>query len=961
MESTLKQNALFQCFDEVSEAILQYEKESFTKFVIRYSKTVQGRNKQIMASKNTKKKLLKDKLKYSHILYSCVHGKDRACMGKGIRPNQRTTKLDCPAKVVLTATADGLNLEVTEFIEQHNHDTSEGIYSRYPAVRRLNKTEKNLAKTLLAENVEANKVKSYISELSGKSLTTRDILNLKIPNEKKTEEEKLMEVLESVLKDDPNSTVLIQTDSTGDLQVIFVQTGQMKEYLRKFPEVLILDTTYRVNNRHFELASVMTVDGEQHGHVVCHAFVANDDAANWTFVLKTLQEHNKSTDQTQLFLIDKDFAEKRAILDTFPNSNINYCLFHVKRAFKRNLKGTDEEVNALNAFLDRMCYSETKQKYQEAYDDMQEMTGCAAFKKYFETNWNSQQNHWAGYARCQTTTYGIRTTNHLESYHSMLKQELHAGLSLSASVKLALQVLKKKGLGITHREFLEKVTRKKKNRKPVDHCEFLCNEATGHACEIMRTESRQAVKSHDKDAGKYETKCATNEVSCTCPKYRTTHLPCRHVFYVAATLKIQPSLSWIPVRFRKAHQAVDLKIDEDAVEQSIMLKRCVDQPKRTRGQKFREVQKKLQNMCYKLIDLPSKEFQQYASMLDHMQLALEKRLLFTFTTGRVSNVTDHNYDGVNLASVIDFEVFNKKLGQQEAIKDDGKENEKLHIDDSVKLAENTDLTKQDTYESDEHESHEEDLTTALDCEVIVEETIENTIDLTTETPMEYPLSKEIHAEVSDKEEDEIANSQSFKIRQKPFSLKGRPRTAKRKAAFSISAAAKKKNTSGNQTEKSVKNITVTDYDLATLNDDAWLNDKVIDAYLALRTWEVNGVNKKRVFAMSSHVATSWMEKDYTKWTYEKVDLLKYDLILMPVCVSSHWTLVVANCRTSTVYRVDSLKNITCDDFLEHWKNFMKSRNDVWQKWTHENLPCSVQDDGVNCGIFVFMVRNKMIF
>ena len=35
---------------------------------------------------------------------------------------------------------------------------------------------------------------------------------------------------------------------------------------------------------------------------------------------------------------------------------------------------------------------------------------------------------------------------------------------------------------------------------------------------------------------------------------------------------------------------------------------------------------------------------------------------------------------------------------------------------------------------------------------------------------------------------------------------------------------------------------------------------------------------------------------------------------------------------------------------------MKYRqDDHCQKWMHESVPCSTQEDGVNCGVFVIMV------
>lgn len=69
----------------------------------------------------------------------------------------------------------------------------------------------------------------------------------------------------------------------------------MKSVAEAFPEVLLLDTTYRVNNRKMPLASVMAVDGEGHGQIVAHALIAADTRNAWKTFLEFFKVNMKGS------------------------------------------------------------------------------------------------------------------------------------------------------------------------------------------------------------------------------------------------------------------------------------------------------------------------------------------------------------------------------------------------------------------------------------------------------------------------------------------------------------------------------------------------------------------------------------------------------------------------------------------------------------------------------------------
>ena len=56
--------------------------------------------------------------------------------------------------------------------------------------RKLDEQNIQMAKELLQENVSSDKIRTFLSKKSGKQITTRDILNLKLAEKSKTIEGK---------------------------------------------------------------------------------------------------------------------------------------------------------------------------------------------------------------------------------------------------------------------------------------------------------------------------------------------------------------------------------------------------------------------------------------------------------------------------------------------------------------------------------------------------------------------------------------------------------------------------------------------------------------------------------------------------------------------------------------------------------------------------------------------------
>lgn len=68
-------------------------------------------------------------------------------------------------------------------------------------------------------------------------------------------------MLESLLTNDPGAYVHVEQAPEKELNFLFLQTGAMKETMKKYGKVLLLDHTYKVNKHKMPLTVLMTMDG----------------------------------------------------------------------------------------------------------------------------------------------------------------------------------------------------------------------------------------------------------------------------------------------------------------------------------------------------------------------------------------------------------------------------------------------------------------------------------------------------------------------------------------------------------------------------------------------------------------------------------------------------------------------------------------------------------------------------
>ncbi|KTG07091.1 hypothetical protein cypCar_00005794 [Cyprinus carpio] len=150
--------------------------------------------------------------------------------------------------------------------------------------------------------------------------------------------------------------------------------------------------------------------------------------------------------------------------------------------------------------------------------------------------------------------------------------------------------------------------------------------------------------------------------------------------------------------------------------------------------------------------------------------------------------------------------------------------------------------------------------------------------------------------------------------------------------------------------------TLTLDDLSTLDDQNWVNDQVINMYGEL----IMEATNHKVHFFNSFFYRQFVAKGYEgvrRWT-KKVDLFSKTLILIPLHLEIHWSLITVDVSKQSINFYDSqgiLFKFAVDNILKYILAEAKEKKQAvfqkgWKMVVNRNIPQQKNDN--DCGVFV---------
>ncbi|KAI0241979.1 hypothetical protein LSAT2_015340 [Lamellibrachia satsuma] len=258
--------------------------------------------------------------------------------GKGQRQAHHTTQQQCPAGLRIRLTKDATKLVVASVNEEHNHQMNEALFKYLPRQRRLDSSMEAETGRLLALHANKKLVQQHIRE-QGKEVTLKDLHNIKART-RPTHGSNLQSLLTEMQKDTGAVTELV-VGSSNELVAISYQTTAMKNSQIRFPELLLLDATYKLNDLRMPLYVLMVVDGNGESVVIGLWIVANEERATISGLMDIFAKHN-DTASIKCVMANKDMVERDVIREKLPvqpyrSACSTHCVRSVERLLQRSL------------------------------------------------------------------------------------------------------------------------------------------------------------------------------------------------------------------------------------------------------------------------------------------------------------------------------------------------------------------------------------------------------------------------------------------------------------------------------------------------------------------------------------------------------------------------------------------------------------------------------------------------
>lgn len=438
---------------------------------------------------------------------------------------------------------------------EHNHEISADIFNLiYPKNRKLDENDLADLKEDLKIGASPKLVREKFSEKTGKVILMKDLNNIKSTIVTSNDElpKKITELGSKFAAENDCNTFEILVDENGELDAIFIQSKFGKQLFAENGYYFQMDGTYSTNMEKFSLYLILTQDKTCVGRIIAACLLRNEDCVSIGTFLELFKKYN-NTSCLQTAIVDKDASEIKALTDSFPSINIVLCYFHNIQNIEKALKSeTPLKKFQITNLFKAMSKNTSFEKFN-AYLDEIKAIATPKFVEYFEKNWLSCKQSWAGYSDYVCNTNGTNTNARIEAKNRSLKQLLSRTDKLDVFLTKFFIILKQDKTESTYKFWNEKLTvtrdmchnslleyiRQNYASKIFEKCSTECVQ---QSLEYKENEEIFEFFAEDGVEEKYDASVIFNanirvdlliyykKQECSCTFFRSYKMPCRHIF-----------------------------------------------------------------------------------------------------------------------------------------------------------------------------------------------------------------------------------------------------------------------------------------------------------------------------------------------------------------------------------------------------------------------------------------------
>ena len=314
-----------------------------------------------------------------------MNGHHKCCNGvlkkNPVRPSK---KINCPWLVYASQRkADGLWKAVLKNSE-HSHPlaTNKLIYHEY----RNNDPEQRAEIIEMTENMltPAQILRQTTDKDGEQNKLPRDIYKIReevAQTTKQSEARNLHDYLKS------HGYMLRYSKTEDVIDKVFVTHKKSIERARKFPEVVVLDATYKTVTNKMPLVNIVDIDNlasnqssnSLRSFYICSVLITNERETSYLWLLRQLKSviFDNGTVNPGIFVTDDDKALGAALRVVYPETPHTLCAWHIRKNFDTHTSGCftndSDDYKKLNGAIDSMIWCRDVQGFDNALGTFKEL------------------------------------------------------------------------------------------------------------------------------------------------------------------------------------------------------------------------------------------------------------------------------------------------------------------------------------------------------------------------------------------------------------------------------------------------------------------------------------------------------------------------------------------------------------------------------------------------------------
>lgn len=220
----------------------------------------------------------------------------------------------------------------------HNHEPSLSP-TAHPAHRRLSMQDVGLINRLGNAGIRTRDIRTFMYNDNPESLaTTKDYNNALARGRREMAGGwSNMLALSQQLRDSGFWSKIEVDDNNRMTSAIFAHPASL-EYLRAYPDVMLMDCIYKTNMFNMPLLDIIGIDARGKSFCVGFAFLSHEEEADYTWALDQLHSvmEEKRIQPPTVILTDRSLPCMRAIRTCFPRAAHLLCGWHINKGITRH-------------------------------------------------------------------------------------------------------------------------------------------------------------------------------------------------------------------------------------------------------------------------------------------------------------------------------------------------------------------------------------------------------------------------------------------------------------------------------------------------------------------------------------------------------------------------------------------------------------------------------------------------